>query len=177
MEKSVKSSALNYGLYLGLGLSLLTVIIYATENYDLFVKWWFGIGLFILIVIVGILSANKSKGILGGFISFKEAFGSYFLTILVGTLISTIVSYIIFAVVDPDAAKELQEQVLIATKQSMERFGAPQETINEQLAKARDTDSFPIGTQIKNYAIGLVVYSVVGLIAAAIIKKKNPDQA
>ncbi|NNL81212.1 MAG: DUF4199 domain-containing protein [Flavobacteriaceae bacterium] len=176
MDKSIKSSALNYGLYLGLALSLITVIIYAT-NLEIFVKWWFGIGLFVLIVVMGIMSSIKSKQILGGFISFKDAFGSYFLTVLVGTLVSTVVSYIIFNIVDTDAAKELNEQILIVTKQSMERFGAPQETINEALAEAQKTDNFSIGNRLKSFGISLVIYSIFGLIGSAIIKKNNPDQA
>lgn len=175
MDQSVKTSALNYGLYLGLALSLVTVIIYAT-NLEIFVKWWFGIGLFVLIIVAGIMSSVKSKQIQNGIISFKDAFGSYFLTVLVGTVVSTIVSYIIFNVVDPDAAKELNEQILIVTKQSMERFGAPQEAINEALAKAREQDNFAIGNRLKSMGISLVVYSVFGLIAAAVIKK-SPENA
>ena len=175
MEKSIKSSALNYGLYLGLGLTLLTVIIYAV-NLDVFVKWWFGIGLFVIIVIIGYMSAVKSKKIQGGLISFKDAFTSFFITILVGTLISSIVSFVIFNLVDPEAAKDLNEKILIATKESMERFGAPEESIKEQLSKLQEKDNFAIGTQLTNYIIGLVVYSIFGLIGAAIIKKKNPNQ-
>ncbi len=174
MDKSVKTSALNYGLYLGLALSLITVIIYATDL-EIFVKWWFGIGLFLLIVVVGIISSAKSRQIQNGYISFKDAFGSYFLTVFIGSLVSTVVSYIIFNIVDPDAAKELNEQILIVTKQSMERFGAPQETINEALAKAREDDNFSVGNRVKSLGISLVIYSVFGLIAAAVVKK-NPEQ-
>ncbi len=174
MDKSVKTSALNYGLYLGLALSLITVIIYATDL-EIFVKWWFGIGLFLLIVVVGIISSAKSRQIQNGYISFKDAFGSYFLTVFIGSLVSTVVSYIIFNIVDPDAAKELNEQILIVTKQSMERFGAPQETINEALTKAREDDNFSVGNRVKSLGISLVIYSVFGLIAAAVVKK-NPEQ-
>ena len=174
MDKTIKSSALNYGLYLGLALALISVIIYAV-NLEIFVKWWFGIGLFILVVVVGIMSSVKSKQILGGFISFKDAFASYFITILVATLVSTVVSYIIFNVVDTDAAKELNEQILIVTKQSMERFGAPQETINEALAKAQETDNFSIGNRLKGMGWSLLFYSIFGLIGAAVVKKNNPD--
>ncbi|MBT8270414.1 MAG: DUF4199 domain-containing protein [Flavobacteriaceae bacterium] len=176
MEKSIKTSALNYGLYLGLALALITVIVWAV-SLDLFVQWWFSIGLFVLIVVVGLISASKSKKLLGGFISFKDAFTSYFLTIVVGTLISTVIGFIIFNVVDPESAAELNEQILLLTKERMEQFGAPDEVIKEQLAKAQDKDNFALGTQLTNYAIGLVIYAIVGLIGAAIIKKNNPDQA
>ena len=176
MEKSIKTSALNYGLYLGLGLALLTVIVWAV-NLDIFVQWWFSIGLFVIILAVGFMSSVKSKKLLGGYISFKDAFTSFFLTVVVGTLISTVVSFIIFNVVDPESAAELNEKILILTKERMEQFGAPADVIKEQLAKAQEKDNFAIGTQLTNYAIGLVIYAIVGLIGSAIIKKKNPDQA
>ncbi|MBT8274401.1 MAG: DUF4199 domain-containing protein [Bacteroidia bacterium] len=175
MEKTLKSIAMNYGLYLGLALTLTTVLVYAT-NLDIFVKWQFSIALFLLVLIVGFISITKAKKAQGGFISFKEAFTSFFITVAVGTIISSVVGLIIFTIVDPEAAEQLNEKILIATKESMERFGAPDETIKEQLAKARDKDNFSIGTTLTNYVIGLVIYSIFGLIGAAIFKKKNADQ-
>ncbi|MBT8252998.1 MAG: DUF4199 domain-containing protein [Bacteroidia bacterium] len=176
MEKSIKTSALNYGLYLGLGLSLITVIAWSV-NLDMMLEWWYGIGLFIVVLVVGFISAVKSKKMMGGFISFKDAFTSFFLTVLVGTLLATVIGFIIFTVVDPDAAKEFNEKLLIVTKERMESFGAPDDVIKQQLAEAQKKDNFAIGTQLTNYLIGLVIYSIFGLIGSAIIKKKNPDQA
>ncbi len=177
MEKSIKSSALNWGLYLGMALTLVTVIIYALDKLDIFVMWQFSIGLFVFILAMGFISASKSKKLLGGYISFKDAFTSFLLTVAVGTIISTVVSMIIFNFVDTDAAQELNEKILIATKESMERFGAPEDAIQEQLKKAQEKDNFAIGTQLTNWVIGLVIYAIFGLIGAAIIKKKNPDEA
>ena len=94
MTKSLKSSALNYGLYLGLILSSFTIIGYAVYL-DLFTQWWFGIGKMFLVIIVGIVSAMKAKKILGGFISFKEAFTAFFITILVGVTIPALIGFII----------------------------------------------------------------------------------
>ena len=128
MESTTKSSAINYGLYLGAILSIISVIIYAV-NLDLFTEWWLGIILFVLVVVYGVVSALKSRKILDGLISFKQAFASYFITIAVGTLIATVIGIAIFTFIDPEAATYLNEQILILTKQTMERFGAPQEVI------------------------------------------------
>jgi len=177
MEKSIKSSALNWGLYLGLALTLITVVAYAIDKLDIFVNWQASIALFILVLVLGFISASKSKKLLGGYISFKDAFTSFFITVAVGTIISTVVGIILFNFVDPEAAQDLNEKILIATKESMERFGAPEETIQEQLKKAQEKDNFALGTQLTNWAIGLVIYSIFGLIGSAIIKKKNPDEA
>lgn len=176
MEKSAKSSAINNGLYLGLGLSLLMVVVWAV-NMNLFIEWWFGIILFIVVLTIGFMSATKSKKLQGGFISFKDAFTSFFLTILIGTLISSIVGFVIFEFVDPEGAVKLNEEIMVVTKQRMESFGVPSDAIKEQLAKMEGQNQFSIGNQLTQYAMGLVIYCIFGLIGAAIIKKKNPDQA
>lgn len=99
MKTSFKSSAVNYGLYLGITLILLTGIGYAV-SLDLFTEIWFGLLFLFVVVIIGIISIAKSKKLLGGFISFKDAFSSYFLTLLVGVLISAAFSIILFNFID-----------------------------------------------------------------------------
>ena len=135
MEPTTKSSAINNGLYLGAILSLITVLIYAV-NLDLFTEWWLGIILFIVVVAYGVVSAIKSRTILNGFISFKQAFTSYFITIAIGTLIATVIGIAIFTFIDPEAATYLNEQILLVTKQTMERFGMPQEAMQAALEEA-----------------------------------------
>ena len=71
--------------------------------------------LFILVIAFGAISAINSRKLLGGFISFKQTFSSYFITISVGTMISSIVGIAIFTFIDSEAAVYLNEQVLILT--------------------------------------------------------------
>lgn len=173
MENSIKSNSINYGLYLGGLLSLLTVLVYAV-NLDLMTNTWYGISLLILIVVFGIISIAKGKGIQEGFISFKQSFTAYFLTVLIGLVISTIVSYIIFNIVDPDAAIILKEKTIEATISFMEGFGAPAETIAEAVEKIENDNQFSISNIMMSLAMQMVMFSIVGLIVAAIMKK-NPE--
>ncbi|NNC50003.1 MAG: DUF4199 domain-containing protein [Flaviramulus sp.] len=174
MEKSIKSLATNWGLYLGITLALFTVMGYV--NLDLFTKWWFGIGTLIVIIVFGIISAMKSRGLAEGFISFKEAFTSYFITVALGLAISTVVSIIIFNFIDPDAAIALKEKILNSTVEMMENFGAPEDAIAETVEKMEEEENmFAIGKVLQSLAFQLIGYSVVGLIAALVVKKNNPD--
>lgn len=174
MEKSIKSSAINWGLYLGIVLALFTVLGYV--NLDLYTKWWFGIGLLILIIVFGIISTAKSKKIQNGFISFKQAFSSYFITLAIGLLISTVISIVIFNFVDPEAAATLQEKIIEAQIQMMRRFGTPDEAIADAVAKLEaEENMFSIGKVFQSLAFQLIGYSIVGLIVAAVMKKNNPD--
>lgn len=174
MEKSFKSVASNYGIILGIILSLITVFAYVFML-ELFTKWWLGILLLIIVVAAGTMAAVKSKKMLGGFISFKEAFTSYFIVVLLGTLISTIVGILIFNFIDPEAAQTLQEMILESTRQMMENMGAPEESIEQTIAASADTNLYSIAKQAQQYAINLVIFCVIGLIVALAVRKKDPN--
>ncbi|WP_431135240.1 DUF4199 domain-containing protein [Psychroserpens mesophilus] len=176
MEKSLKSISLNQGIILGVILTVITVLIYAF-SIDMFTKWWLGILLFLVILVFGIIAAVKSRKALGGFMTFKEAFTSYFITVAVGTLISTIVGVVIFAVIDPDAAQYLNEKIIEMTMQTMESFGAPQASINEAIAGMEGKNNFSAGMQFQSYVIRLLILSVIGLIVGVSLKKSDPNQA
>ena len=180
MEKTnaqiIKKNATNIGLTLGITLALITTLAYAL-NLDLFTKWWFGTLLFVLTITFGIVSVSKSKGALNGFISFKEAFTSYFIAVLIGALIYTIVTIVIFILVDPDAATYLQEKIIEMTVGMMERFGVPESEIAKQVEALQSTNSYSLGKQVQGFFISLVIYSVVGLLIALIFKRNNPDLA
>ena len=175
MEKSFKSIAKDYGLYLGALLSLLTVIGYAV-SLDLFTKVWFGISLLIVIIAFGIISTSKSKKLLGGYITFKDTFTSYFITILIGLVISALVSFIIFNVVDAEAANTLQQKIIETQVKRLESFNVPNEVISQTVEKIEAKGNlYSIGNVLQSIVWQLAGFSIVGLIVAAIMKKRNPD--
>lgn len=175
MEKSLKSTAINYGLYLGVFLVSFTVLAYIIDI-ELLVNFWLVFLLLPLItIIVGALSSAKAKSMLGGFISFKQSFSSYFIPIAIALIISTVVTYLLFNFIDPDSAILLKESVTTKTVGMMENFGAPQSEIDKVIVQMQEQDTFAIGTQLISVAQGLVFYSVIGLIVALILKKNDPD--
>ncbi len=171
---STKKSAATYGLILGAGLALMTTLMYVL-NTELFTKWWIGILSFLIVIIIAIVSVAKAKGILGGVMSFKEAFTVYFITVAIGSLISTLVGILIFNIIDPDLAAFLQERTLEMTAEFLQKMGTPQVEIDKQMAKMADQDNFAILSQLKNYVFGLAFMSVIGLLVALIFKTKNPN--
>ena len=86
MEPTNKSNSINLGLYLGATLAAVIVLIYAI-NLDLMVEWWLSVALLVIVIAFGVVSAKRAKNNNGGFLSFKEAFVNYFITIAVGTAI------------------------------------------------------------------------------------------
>lgn len=176
MEKTIKSSAVNLGLYLGLTLVIIAVLMYVI-NVELMVAWWYGVILFLIILGFGIYSTAKSKSMLNGFISFKDAFSSNFITIAIGILINVGFSILLFEIIDKDAALMLQEKAIENTVGMMERFGAPAAEIDKTIDAMSQDNAFSIVNQLKSIAYQLLFYAIVGLIVAAAMKKKDPDVA
>ncbi|MGJ8666291.1 MAG: DUF4199 domain-containing protein [Patiriisocius sp.] len=171
---SVKQTSTQYGLVLGGILSLITITMYAL-NPELFVKWWVGIITIILVVAVGIVSTAKSKSNLGGFMTFKEAFSAYFITVAIGLFIATVVGILIFNVIDPEMATYINERAVEVTREFMEKFNTPEADMNAAIAEMQKTDNFSIANQAKSYVFGLVFQAVLGLLIGLIFKRKDPN--
>jgi len=171
----MKSNSINLGSYLGATLTLITVLLYAI-NLDLMTKWWVGLVSFTVTIAFGIVSIKKARNNSDGFIDFKSAFTNFFVTTSVGAGISIVVSIIIFNFIDPEAASYLNEKILIITKETMERFGAPQEVISEAMVEASKKNNYSISSQLQGYVFALAFNSLIGLIVAAIMKKTDKSQ-
>ena len=173
-EISIKKSSVNYGVILGGILALITALLYVFDL-EMLTKWWVGVFMFLIALSIGIVSVAKSKSILGGYMSFKEAFTSYFITMAVGLLINVLVGILIFVFIDPDAAAFLQERVMESARSMMESFGAPEEEINKAIADMENENSYLLGKQLQAYIFQLVFYSVFGLLVALVMKKNDPS--
>ncbi len=168
--------AAKYGLFLGLFMIVVTVIFYVI-NIELLAKWWLGIILFLVIIGVGIASSIKARKLLNGFISFKGAFSSYFTTVVVAVLLSSIFSIILFNVIDPEASDIIKERIIETSTQMMENFGAPQTEIDKAVAQMQEQNQFSVVSQLKSLAWQFLFYAIIGLIVALAIKKTDPNAA
>lgn len=173
---SIKKSAMTYGFLLGGVLALTTTLMYVL-NPDLFTKWWVGIISILVVITIGIISVAKAKGLLNGFISFKQGFTAYFITVALGYFISTLVGIFIFNILDPDFANFIQEKTMEITAEFMQKMGTPQAEVDKALAKMAEQDNFSILSQLKSYVFGLAFLSVFGLLIALIFRRSDPNAA
>lgn len=178
-SKAVKKSSLNLGISLGLLLIVINTLIYAFSP-SLFANWMLNLVLFFLIVGVGIYSIIKAKSIQNGFITFKEAFVAFFITIVVTTFITTIFSFVLFNIIDDGSVAELiKEETIKTTAATLEKFNTPVEQYNQTIEGLENTDAkanFSLSRMFLSFALGLVFYSIIGAIFALIFKKENPNQ-
>ena len=173
MEELRKNSA-RYGLFLGLFTIVTTTLVY-TIDISLFTASWYGILSMAIIVGFGAYAAIQSKKNQGGFLTFKETFTSFLVAVLVGLFISTIFSILLFNVIDPEAKQVITDNVIKMTSGMMEKFGAKPADINNVIKEMQKTDSFGVFGQLKGLTFNIVIYSVIGLITALIIRRERPQ--
>jgi hypothetical protein len=169
-----KKIAINMGLYLGLTLTLLITVIYAIDL-NLFTESWIGIVNVLLITVFGVLSATQFKKTLSGFISFKLAFTSFFIAVVIGFMISTLFNLLLFNVIDVEAKTILSENVIKYTVEMMQEFGAKAADINKVVEDMRASDSFGVAGQLKGFFFNIIFYSIIGLVCSLIIKRVPPQ--
>lgn len=172
MEKTSKKLATSYGVYLGLALILITVLIYAFDL-SMMTEWYLMVINFVLILALSIMALKKAKSSSTSLFSFKNAFGTYFLTVFVGLLIATIFSLILFNIVDPEAAETLKELSMEKQAEMFENFGMTEAQINEAMVKMQEEETFSLKNVAISFAAQLVFFSVIGLIIALIFREKD----
>ena len=177
MEKNLKSMSISYGIYLSIGLVLLTILSYVFNIEFLLNPWMNLLVLPVTIIGFGVVSSANAKGLLNGFISFKQAFTAYFIPIAIGVSISTLAMVILFNFIDTDSANYLKELLISETQSSMEAMGKSQIEIEEAVTKIKSQDTFALGTQFRALAQRLMFFTVIGLVVALMMKKKDPNEA
>lgn len=173
MTEAVKKNGVTFGVILGI-VSILTSTLIYTVNIELMVSIGVGLGIFALNLIIGIIAVSRAKKQNGGFITFKEAFTTYFITMLIGSVIGMIFSYLLFNIIDPDAKQKLMDMLVEKTVGWMQSAGTKSEDIRKMVEEMQKTDSFSLISLLKSLAMSLVFHAIIGLIVAAVTKKENP---
>lgn len=175
INEIIKKNGVTYGVITGVILSLITAFMYAVDL-KLFIAWWTTLLSFSVFIIVPIIMLVKTKKELNGILSFKEAFTTYFISAVVAVLISVIFKIVLFNFIDPsikDTLLDLTIKYLISTS---EQFGVPASSLNETIAKLRETDQFSIVEQLKGSIFVLFFCAILGLIMAAFFKSKSTQE-
>lgn len=171
---SAKKIVLPYGLFLGLVLSLITILCYAFKI-ELLVKWWMSILQFVVILGFGIIAIQtvKNTKLEEQDFSFREAFTAYFIPVALGTFLAALVNYVLFNFIDPDAATYLLQHGIDQAREMMKNLGGSEEQLNKSIEALKNENQFSLKNQAIGYVFSLALYSVIGLLVALIFKRKT----
>jgi hypothetical protein len=178
MEKpSFINHVIKWGVIVGLVgivVSLLTYVL----NESLLVKWWYGLLILAINVALIIYAGIEYRKLLGGYMSYKDAFLVTLLVMLFAGIIGQVFNIVLYFVIDPDLPNRLVKLTLEQTEQMLTRFGTPQESIDQTMEKMK-TDMparFTMAGQFKAFVTwGLGMTLVISAILALIVRKKEPE--
>jgi hypothetical protein len=177
-NSSFLKNALNGGLILGLIQVIYSVILYILDIMPIGFKMM-GIMLVISLAIyfVVILYTTKSyrNNVLGGYISFGQAFLFGLLVAVFAAILVAIYNYIFYSWIDPEYAGK----VVSASKEWTENFMVSKGVSESQISDAMDKiDEKGVVTPLKTMRQALVGGAIFGAIVSLItgaIAKKNKD--
>ncbi len=173
MSEIIKKNAVPFGVALGLLSVLITGFIYVFDI-NLFLSGWVTFFKIIVYSAIIIVLLNKTKKELGGYMSFKEAFSTFFYAAVIGIVIATTFDIILFNLIDPSLKDSLKEITINFTVELLEKFKTPTTEIKKAVEEIKNTDQFSILQQIKGLFTYFLFAAIFGLIFSAIFKKDKP---
>ncbi len=138
----------------------------------------FGIGTFVVTLLIYIFFTIDLKKKIGGFWTFKEALKGIFLMSFIAGLIYSLANVVFYKFVEPGAFEKIAGFMESGMSQTFENMGMAQEQIDEAVAKQIEVIKAqydPTFVQFfKNLGIAVIIQFVMSLIFAAIFKKEAP---
>jgi len=170
----MKNSVIRYGIIVGIVISAYVALLYAA-GMEVFANWWFSVIMYPISIglvcyfTIQLRDKNDSEPF-----RFKQTFIVILSLLMLATLVSTGWNIILFNVIDTTLAKELSERILEETAETMEKWGAPDETIKKTLKEMRDLPTqFKPTAQLLSWLKGGLFMALVSLICASFIKRKE----
>jgi hypothetical protein len=173
---TLMNNALKHGLILGVISIAITLLLYVAD-YTLMADWKVGLFSFAVFIGYAIYAGIGYRKEIGGFIEFGKAFQHGLIIFAVSALISTIFNILLYSVIDPELPGKLTEASMEATAAMMEKFGVPEDQLEEAMEKAREDTAkrFTVSGLATGYLFALIFCAIFALITGAIVKKKQPE--
>lgn len=173
MTDPIKKIGMQNGLILGCLLILFSTYLHF-YNIELLTNVWLGFSTVFIMIGFGIFSILQTKTKLGGFISFKEAFSTYFYTILVGNVMNTLYLLLLYLVILSPETKEIIRQMMINLNiRLMHQSNAPQKIIDEAMPLYESFNPFTFSEVLTAAVKYLLRDCLIGFLVALIFRNKR----
>ncbi len=174
MDKTLREFILKWGLIIGLCQCTSSLL-----SYLLGLEWMvsFTFVFVNIVILIGgpVYSAVIWKKQNGGYLSFKNSFIIIMLVFAASGFVLLGYNVLMYTVIDPGIPEKVKDAVVEKTFTMMERFGAPEDSIEKAMEELEKTDmQYSPASLIKGYFSSWIWGTVISLIGAAIIKKNKP---
>ena len=172
MNNTLKQIGIKFGGVATI-LLVLTYLFFYLVNYKLMNSVISGFIIIFILIVFGILATFIAKRKLGGYLTFKEAFIPYFLTVAISVLASTIFLFVLYGVIDTDTATLLKENAIALTQQQMTNFGVPADQASKSVEMVSESNPYSFGSLFMSAATRILMLCIPGLITALAFRNKS----
>ncbi len=170
-------NAMNHGLYLGLILIVIDVIVYFFDlmTLSLFSSAIIGAISFLLyFVLILFMTKSYRNNFLGGYISYGNALLYGILVGAFAAIIHAVYSFIFNAFIDPEYMKNMMDKIAMMTEEYMVKHSVPQDVIDQQMNKfqTRELPS-PLMAALQSIPSSIIFTAIISLLTSIFVKKKQ----
>jgi len=166
--------ALKFGAIVGMISAIFTILLYVIDP-ALMINMWIGLSLLVVFLGIVIYGGITYRNEIGGYIDFGPAYIHGFIVLLTMGIIGLAVNLLLHNVIDTTLKDTLTEAGIEQSIQLMEKFGAPQEAIDDAIEKQREDmeNQFTNIGILKSTMYGIIAYAVIALITGLIVRRRE----
>jgi len=182
MNNFLKRNGIIFGIILGILLIIPSIIGYFVDINFMLNNFTF-IGVFISVIVIGIICISVAKKKFQGIISLKEAFSTYLIMLVISLLISTLFNFVMFNIVDKEFPNQLTEKRIENMQSQFEDIKnnpdttesdltTYQEQFDKTITQLRSENAYSLSSLFKGFSVFLAIFSIFGLLLGMILKTK-----
>jgi hypothetical protein len=174
MQPKKISISLTCGLISGLAMVLLTTILYlGGVNAFLGPVAYWGYVTPLAMAIIAPLAEKKARG---GYLEFRDALKASFLVFVITLALQTLFTWVLMNYIDPPFRQAVEQVTQARTEKLLhDMMHMDQEKIDEAMAREQGVNHFTLPKLLMGLAFWYVVFFIVSLLIAAIVRKKKPE--
>ncbi len=132
---------------------------------------------YIIVIVLGPAAVLVQKKANDGWLTFHEAVKVCFTVFVLGLAARTLFPWLLVNFIDPHFKQLLLPEILAGAEKSYRSFGVPEDQIRPQLEAIRTQDNFALGSLLTGLAFSYIVFFLIALVIAAIVKRKKEEPA
>jgi len=173
-SQAINKLALRYGLLIG-GISIvLSLIFWVVDPLMQYTNSWVSFLVLVIMIVLLVIFGLEMRKAVGGYWTFGEAFKGLFIMSVYASVLGIIFHYILFTFIDPTLGQRATEAVVAKMTESLSNAGLSQDKIDEFTTSMDGKMDATAKNEAINLGIGIIIYAIIDLIIAAIIKKNPP---
>jgi disulfide bond formation protein DsbB len=130
---------------------------------------------FVIPIIFAVIACRQQKKADGGYLEFSKALKIAFGVMVISGFVASIIQFIFFNYIDTAFRESMLQESMNMAQKMMEKFNVPQDQIDKQLDEMTKTNQFSFGKTMLSFAFACILWFIIALIIAAIVKKKAPE--